>query len=184
VDAHEDMLDTGTEKTGKSVSVDLTGDVLFLIRGNGIAGSAPREVPVANVYRDGKAVFPRDDARQYLKPGEHLDLSLGAAKYRLAARGRYDPTRPEYDMLLLDYRMTLTRLSDGRQQTIEAPARFAEDGVPTLIWAGDLDHDGALDLYMDLTNHYNVTEYTLFLSSSAGPGRLVHKVASKRYVGC
>ncbi|MBI5473826.1 MAG: hypothetical protein HY961_15930 [Ignavibacteriae bacterium] len=74
--------------------------------------------------------------------------------------------------------------SDQRRQTILNRARSYLDGSPTLRWAGDLDRDGRLDLLMDLTNHYNVSEPTLFLSSRAAANELVKKVASHRQVGC
>jgi hypothetical protein len=96
---------------------------------------------------------------------------LGRTGYQLVAN------------LILDYRLTL--VGPGKQsQDLPVPVRFAEDGVPALVWAGDLDGDGRLDLYMDLTDHYNVTNYVLFLSSRAVTGELVKQVASRRYVGC
>lgn len=53
-----------------------------------------------------------------------------------------------------------------------------------IYWAGDLDGDGKLDLYLDLANHYNVGQYRLFLSSPAEKGKLVKEVANFRFVGC
>ena len=53
-----------------------------------------------------------------------------------------------------------------------------------LKFAGDLDGDGKLDLLIDTTHHYNLSEPTLFLSSQAKDGELVHNVASFRTTGC
>jgi hypothetical protein len=53
-----------------------------------------------------------------------------------------------------------------------------------LIWAGDLDGDGNLDLLMALSDHYNVTTYTLFLSSRRSAGTLVRQVAAFLTKGC
>jgi len=65
----------------------------------------------------------------------------------------------------------------------EAPA-YDQDGPPLLLWAGDLDKDGKLDLLMDITNHYNISETALFLSSLARSGELVGKAGTFRTGGC
>ena len=53
-----------------------------------------------------------------------------------------------------------------------------------LLWAGDLDRDGKLDLYVSVTQHYNVSERKLFLSSQADEGQLVKEVADFVTSGC
>lgn len=64
------------------------------------------------------------------------------------------------------------------------PSQIGSDAFPQLLWAGDLDGDGRLDLYVDLTDHYNVSLPTLLLSSAAAPGELVAPVASHQSFGC
>jgi hypothetical protein len=54
----------------------------------------------------------------------------------------------------------------------------------SLLWAGDLDGDSKLDLYLDVSHHYNVSEKRLFLSSLAKPGQLVGELGKLRTVGC
>ncbi|MET0807665.1 MAG: hypothetical protein ABWX93_02785, partial [Pseudoxanthomonas sp.] len=61
---------------------------------------------------------------------------------------------------------------------------LGDDASPTLLFAGDLDRDGKLDLIFDGTDHYNVSRPTLFLSSPAGQGELLHEVARYESVGC
>jgi len=53
-----------------------------------------------------------------------------------------------------------------------------------LIWAGDLDGDGKLDLLVDITNHYNGSGSALFLSSKAKSGEIVGLAAKLETVGC
>lgn len=54
-----------------------------------------------------------------------------------------------------------------------------------LVWAGDLDGDARVDLLTDCVDHYNVqVSWTLFLSSGARDGELVHAVADLLAVGC
>jgi hypothetical protein len=46
-----------------------------------------------------------------------------------------------------------------------------------VIWAGDIDGDGRLDMILNLTNHYNIWMPTLFLSTAARKGDMVGPVA-------
>jgi hypothetical protein len=57
--------------------------------------------------------------------------------------------------------------------------------VGRLLWTGDLDRDGKLDLYMDYYN-YEKGGFSsgLFLSSEAEKGKLVKKVAHFEKLGC
>ena len=61
---------------------------------------------------------------------------------------------------------------------------WGDEAMPSVMWAGDLDGDDKLDLLLDLTHHYNLSEITLFLSSHASEGELVKKVAVFSTVGC
>jgi len=48
-----------------------------------------------------------------------------------------------------------------------------------VVWAGDLDRDGIIDLIIDDVNDsYNYFDYNLYLSSEAEPGSIVEMVAS------
>jgi hypothetical protein len=176
------ITDEPGQKTGREVVVDAEGVPILLVRGLQRVGAQP--VPIRTAYPGREpSELPSGGGYKYIAPGNSLQLLLGTTEYRLSARGRNDPTRPDYDRLVLDYRLTLTG-PDGKSQDLPAPDRFAEDGVPTLLWAGDLDQDGKLDLYMDTTNHYNLGNHVLLVSSHATPGQLVRLVASRRYVGC
>jgi hypothetical protein len=62
-------------------------------------------------------------------------------------------------------------------------------GAPTevywsLRWAGDIDGDGKIDVYVDASDHYNVSALRLFLSSQATPRQLLKQIAVFRTVGC
>ena len=58
------------------------------------------------------------------------------------------------------------------------------DATWNLVWVGDLDGDGKLDLYADLTDFYNFSERRLFLSSQAEKGKLVRQIANFWTNGC
>jgi hypothetical protein len=53
-----------------------------------------------------------------------------------------------------------------------------------VIWAGDLDGDGKLDLLVDVSNHDNASDTALYLSSKARRGELVGLAATLHTVGC
>jgi len=176
---HDSVVDGPAERSGLAVVIDSGEIPLFLVRGIENVGLGPASILTAESERYSSF----DGGSNYLRPGESLTLKLGRGEYRLTAHGKYDSTRPDSDRLVLGYRLALIG-PDGQSQDLGAPARFAEDGVPVLLWAGDLDRDGKIDLYMDLTDHYNVRDYVLLLSSHASGGLLVKRVASRRYVGC
>lgn len=89
---------------------------------------------------------------------------------------------------------TLVLEHDGRRQVLgqwsgdasagESQLMLGSDAWPHLRWAGDVDRDGKLDLLIDMTDHYNVSAPTLFLSSQAAAGELVGAAAELRSVGC
>ncbi len=58
------------------------------------------------------------------------------------------------------------------------------DGLPRLLWAGDVDGDGKLDVILDVTNNYDLSLPALYLSSRAKGTGLVHEVAHRSSVGC
>lgn len=65
----------------------------------------------------------------------------------------------------------------------EATTRLEQ--VAAILWAGDLDGDGMLDLLVDHSDHYNVGEdMRLYLSGRAAKGELVGEAATLHAVGC
>lgn len=157
------------DSTGKRVDIDRPGEPLIVVTGIERLEAGP--VPTS---------FAGD---QFVNLGQEIDFAeKGGYPYSLSAVGEARLRNGSGEMLYYNYSLVL-RHADTRQTIIEYPV-LALDGLPTLMWAGDLDRDGRLDLIMNLTNHYNVHLYALFLSSEAGPGELVRKVAEFRSVGC
>lgn len=74
--------------------------------------------------------------------------------------------------------------SGGLSQVLYSwPDGFVE-GHCRIIWAGDLDGDGRLDLYLHLSGHSNVIEHTLLLSTGRQGSDLVQKSATWTTTGC
>lgn len=178
----DEVMDSEHEKTGKEVTVIPNGEPLFLF--SHVPGLIPG--PVTTVFSDG-VDLPLNRQRIFHLPSGYA--------YLLKATGRFDPSRSPVDPkqeIVREYQVILERMPGKQGQ----PAGGAQvlyrredaveigDGTPKLLWVGDLDHDGKLDLVMDMTTHYNVSIPTLFLSRPAKGGELLHPMASFPTTGC
>jgi hypothetical protein len=73
--------------------------------------------------------------------------------------------------------------SGSSTQTLYSLNAAGESAIWYLLWAGDIDGDGKIDLYLSLGG-FNLEERRLFLSSQAPPGQLVKGVAKFTITGC
>ncbi len=173
---NDPIVDLPEQKTGKRVFVqdDAVQDnenetePLLLLQGP------------AGLFRPGgiETAFAGD---ALLVPGQWVDTVLEEGFYRLIAYGDV-----REDDLVYNYRLKLFGGDPQITQQLDAAPSlsFLDSGVPRLLWAGDLDRDGKLDLLLDLSHHYNETAMTLFLSSQAESGQMVKKVATFLVHGC
>ncbi len=155
------------EDKDTEVSTDKKAKPLFLVRGS-------------DKFTPGR-VLTSFHGREFLFPAQSKDLSFGGDKYfSLKAYG--EVTDGQTDTWIKKYQLKL--FHSGEFQIVVSILFFTMEAPPNLIWAGDLDRDGRLDMLIDLSGHYNVSQPTLFLSSVADGGDLVKKVAQLRLVGC
>ena len=168
--AHDPIVDDDeTIKTGKSVFTEPGGTVVFLLRS-------------AKTLRKGSVdtVFFADDFSEQteLKNNTQKEFQYNGHHYALKVENHL--TSDEY----LTKGSTLVLAKDGQEQVLN----YLEDGCNdcswNVFWVGDLDRDGELDFYFDLSSHYNVIDKRLFLSSHARKGQIVRNVASFRITGC
>ncbi|GAB1596813.1 hypothetical protein [Lysobacter claricitrinus] len=164
---HDEVADAAGDATAHEVSTRVA-DASFLLRGPRLYAG-----PVATAWT-GVAPLPLS-----ITP---LALKLRGATYRL----RLDCTaRGDACNVVLDggaHAQVLLRLPAGRYN--DGSLMLGDDAAPALLFAGDLDHDGHLDLILDSTDHYNVSQPTLYLSSGTDAGALVRQVALHRSTGC
>ncbi len=170
---NDPVLDAEDGATGKRVGAG-QDDVLFYLRDlPGVASG-----PVATAYAgNGDPLSLAGLDRSFLL------FDRDAGRLRLDCAATQD-TR--------DCALVLSR--EGRQQVLgrwaadasagESQIMLGSDAWPHLRWAGDIDRDGRLDLLIDMTDHYNVSAPTLFLSTQAKDGELVGAAAELLSVGC
>lgn len=169
----DDVTDYGTKKkTGKEVSVHSAPGPVFLL------SRAPilKPGPVISLFRE-KADFNRGLEKF------PVELKLGRKSYLLKVIGAdkssslcRDSSFPRNARLVL--------VAGKSVQTLYQLDDCGNDPSWYLLWAGDLDRDGKLDLYVNVTQHYDVSERRLFLSSTASKGKLVRNVATFVNGGC
>jgi hypothetical protein len=106
-------------------------------------------------------------SNESLDPAKPLKLAMGSRRYEL----RLEPRREDH----VDAKVILT---DGRtRQTLYSVDGFADEPHFHIIWAGDLDRDGKLDLIVNLSRKYSVHPYRLLLSSKASGQDIVGEAA-------
>ena len=157
---HDPIVDGGSdEKTGKDVGIHRPVKQLsFLIRG--MKFSPEQRVRSVAFAGSGKLKLNRSLRFQGLNR-EPVEIRFGKSPRGAA----------------------LTVTGPAGKQTLAAYKIDAHKS-PQVIWVGDLDGDNRLDLLLDVSNHYNVSEYTLFLSSQRGKNPHVGKAAVFRTTGC
>jgi len=96
-----------------------------------------------------------------------LDISLGTLQYQLRVESN--------DSSLADAKVVLDHA--GRTQVLYSADGYADDPHFQIVWAGDLDRDGKLDLVVNLHRKYSWHPYRLLLSTKASATHLVGEAA-------
>ena len=155
----EDGSSTGREITSQP-------DSEFLIKGLPIkTGTAIKTYPIDTASIEG---------------GKSVEIKGGLSTVTLLGKGKIYLKGDGYET---NDAYQLTGKVDNEEFTIVAPTTL-DDTFPHLIWAGDLNNDGQPDLLIDTTNHYNISNPTLFLSKVGKNKITYHKAAERRLAGC
>lgn len=170
---HDEIVDESEkERSGKAVSIRPELEGVALVRGAGLVGG-----PVVTA---GEGMS--------LEPFTEKPLALDAAHYKIAFRCEpappIDGQKQERCELSISSEGTTQNLAAFRAYEEQGQREFAAEHPPNVLWAGDLDHDGRLDLLIDTSDHYNVAVISLFLSSRAREGELVGNPVHFSATGC
>lgn len=116
---------------------------------------------------------------QVILPNTAINLKYKGKTYTLEASGDSIKDESSESYSIRNYSWKISGTKHGRKisQVLATDEGF-ESAIYELLWIGDLDRDGIPDLLADLSNHYNASKVTLFLSSKADKGKLYKKVAS------
>lgn len=173
------VVDAPGERTGVEVgSIDGDGVLVFL-RGGGLRAGAVDRARVAA----GDGTSP---------PALPIDIAFAGTRYRIENHCDPEPARhvdgqAQFACSVLlrmgQTRQVLSRRLGYFEQGSDVMS-FGDDGVQQLLFAGDLDRDGRLDLIFDTSDHYNKSRPTLFLSGQAANGEPLREVAHHESVGC
>jgi hypothetical protein len=160
----DDAVDGPDRRTGREVSIRGGGRPVFLVRGG-------EDLRTATV--DGF----RELELRALHNGDRIKLTLGSQEFLLRV---VNPRRHGDDNMAGS---SLELASNGVVEVLYSAPEDANEPAWEILWAGDLDGDGKLDLYVQLGDHYNVAERILFVSTKAASGHLVGKFAVFRTAG-
>jgi hypothetical protein len=156
-------------RTGKSISVKGKNPTVFLLKN-------------AKMLSEGevKTVFinQSDEESEQLKNGYRRDFEFNGEVYNLRVENKLS------DEEFLGKGSKLILSHNGNEQILNYLKDGCNDCFWYLYWVGDLDRDGKLDFYFDLSWHYNIRDRKLFLSSPAEDGKLVKYSANFWTNGC
>ncbi len=103
-----------------------------------------------------------------------LRLSLADREYLLRLEGN-DETFADAVIILS---------SGDREQVLFRADGWADEAHFSVLWAGDLDRDGGLDLLVTFSPKYSMYPRDLLLSSGADPGDFVRLAATYIHYSC
>ena len=163
--------------TGKYIQALHLDSCIYLISGLNDRSSIGKDIYLKNIL----------DSVQYIYPPDTINIKFLEQKYSLY--GRADSAPSEYspeELIYTNYRLFFTGTNDKQQQITQALATAAsfDSNMFSLLFVGDIDNDGLLDFIVNTSEHYNVYQPTLYLSSFANKGELVGLAAIHRSVGC
>ena len=164
------VVDAEDERTGKRVRAHGV-ESAYLLRSSRLSA--------------GPVTSARPAATDLLPVSKPQTITLGTSKYVLHYRcgNAADPDG------FVNCSLVLT--GNGVTQVLAVFGALDEggginslDAEQYVVFAGDLDHDGRLDLLANVSGHWNEWHPALFLSSAAKDGELVARVAELVATGC
>lgn len=167
----------GDENDAK-LSFKASGKLIFAVRNIPSLSAGP----IPTMYQQG---IYEEDLNGEPKPSDEIsdgyrrEFVLESRNYVLRTSQGVTKDGTKAAVLVLEHGDT--------KQVIRSTYYFGEedrDIIGTLLWVGDMDRDGKLDLYIDEFNEKGFTRTELYLSSRAGTNELVSMAATFGAAGC
>lgn len=168
---NDPVIDEGNKKTGKAVSA--TGvKPIFLVKDTQNVGPGTC-VTVLNT-----------ETELWKKPA--VKLKLGAKSYEVELKLKVGKKQSPEDTYTPAHCTVFVKTGNSSDAILDRDCIADLQGLeaPRILWAGDIDMDGQLDLLIDGTLESNVSKLMLFTSSTATKGKLLKKVAEFTTTGC
>lgn len=164
------------DENDAQLSFDIPGQPVFAFRG--VSNIKPGPVETVYLRPTGMEIERKNLPIEAMKSGFKRELNLNENWYTLRVSQGLDTKGTKVGVLVLE---------TGGVQQIVARNYFESDYgtiIGDLLWAGDIDNDGRLDLYLDEFNEKGYFAGGLYLSSHAGEGELVKLVGVFSFGGC
>lgn len=112
--------------------------------------------------------------KKHVLPQETIHIKHKNYSYKIFATGNFiTPTKQDNTSYSLgdnirDYKLYISKTFKKKTTTsLLAQAATFDDSMIEILFVGDIDKDGMLDLVIDVSNKYSRSEIALFLSSCA-----------------
>lgn len=170
--AHDEIKgETGSTKTAWNVATADKSEPLYLLKGNEFENA---EVPCAGIFN--QSVFP----------GDTVQLNFLNQDYTLFATGSLITYDDGINLSRVENYKLFMETDFNAQKQVQLLVSFAyfDEAMVSILFAGDLNKDGYLDLILDNTDHYNVFNPTLYLSNGAEKKGTLEIAGWHLSVGC
>jgi hypothetical protein len=129
-----------------------------------------------------QAILPKEQ----VFPGDTLRINYLGIDYKIYATGSKKKVQDDPEWFdVWNYKLYLEATIKGQLHTslLIAQPNF-DDEMINIMFAGDIDGDGVLDLIIDTSSDYNATSPTIYFSSPATNGEVVKPIGRHVSVGC
>lgn len=165
------IVDAEDERTGKRVSAAGVDEHVYLLKSKRL--------------HPGVVTTATPASTELLPVSKPQTITLGTSKYRLHYRCGSAPDPEGFvDCALVLEAQGVTQVLASFPALSDGGKLNPLDIEQYVMFAGDLDHDGKLDLLANVSGHWNEWRPALFLSSAAKEGELVARVAELVATGC
>ena len=174
----DEILDEPDQATGREVSSAMGDKAVMFMRGGNLLAGRIESATFMPAERESAA--PPQYTIRFIGRDYRITTACSVSRDTSVEQTQFDCR------LILEGSGQTQRLFDLSAYSPPGSSEIltSDDGNARLIFAGDLDRDGKLDLIFDTSDHYNVSRPTLFLSSQAKPGEQVGQAAQYESVGC